>query len=139
LAHGIPAGLSDTGPVAVRAGRKFSFTVGAAFIVLAGVATWRDHPTLATVLATLGGTLALGGVVIPARMRAVERVWMKFALLLSKVTTPVFMGIVYFLIIAPTGFLRRTLARSPMRPRAAGDSFWVASDPAPRDRLRRQY
>ena len=131
--------MSDAGPNAARAGRKFSFTVGTAFVVLAGVATWRDHPTLAMVLAALGGALLLGGLVVPARMRAVERVWMQFALLLSKVTTPIFMGVVYFLIIAPTGFLRRTLARSPMRPVATKDSFWVASVPMSRDRLRQQY
>jgi hypothetical protein len=139
LAHRVPAGLSDRGPLAARAGRKFSFTVGTAFLVLAAIATWRDHPTLATVLAPLGGALLLGGLVIPARMRAVERVWMQFALLLSKVTTPVFMGVVYFLIITPTGFLRRTLVRSPMRPRAEKDSFWVASAPMSRDRLRQQF
>lgn len=131
--------MSGGGPQAARGGRKFSFTVGTAFLVLAAVATWRNHPTLAMVLATLGGALLLGGLIIPARMRVVERVWMQFALLLSKVTTPVFMGVVYFLIITPTGFLRRTLARSPMRPRAEKDSFWVASAPMTRDRLRQQY
>ena len=139
MAQRIPAGLSDPGPAAARAGRKFSFTVGAAFLVFAGVAAWREHPTLAMVLAVLGGILVLGGLAVPAQMVHVERRWMQFALLLSRVTTPIFMGAVYFLVFVPTGFLRRTLARSPMRRDTASTTFWMASTPSPRERLRRQY
>ncbi len=139
MAHRIPAGLSDGGPSAARIGRKFGLTVGAAFLVFGAIAIWRGHPTMATVLAALGGALVLGGLVIPARMVGLERRWMQFALLLSRVTTPVFMGAVYFLVIMPTGVLRRTLARSPMRRDASSSTFWMSSEPSPRDRLRRQY
>ena len=139
MAHRIPAGLSARDPGAARGGRKFSYTVGAAFLVLGAIAAWRGHPTLAATVAALGLLLVLGGLVIPARMRAVERRWMQLALLLSRVTTPVFMGIVYFLIVAPTGLLRRTLARTPLRRDASSSTFWLPSDPTSRDRLRQQF
>jgi len=50
---------------------------------------------------------------------------MGFALLLSRVTTPVFLGIVYFLILTPTGGIMRLLGKNPIRRRLSDGSFWV--------------
>ena len=50
---------------------------------------------------------------------------MTFARSLSKVTTPIVMGIVYFLVIFPIGFAMRILNRSPLAVKATNNSFWV--------------
>ena len=56
LAHGIPARLS-----AAAAGRKFAFTVGAAFLVLAAILWWRSHLRTAYTFGGIGATLGLLG------------------------------------------------------------------------------
>ena len=97
LARGIPAGLSPA------EGRKFGLVVGGAFLVLGLVLRLRDHGTASAVTLALGGALALAGLAIPGRLGPAYRGWMALARTISKVTTPVFMGAIYFLVLTPTG------------------------------------
>jgi len=87
---------------------------------------WRDHATAANVFGGLGGALILAGLVIPGQLGPVYRGWMKFGLALSKVTTPIFMGLVYFGVIAPTGLLRRAFGRNSVLGRQGADTYWVS-------------
>ena len=132
--RGVPARLT------AAEGRKFGLTVGLAFLAIAGVLYWRDKPTGAAITGALGGALVLAGLVIPTMLGPVERAWMGLALLISKVTTPIFMGIVYFLLITPTGYLRDLKGGSPIR-RRRGVSSWKPRTPAdaPDKQMERQF
>ena len=125
LAQGIPARLSP------REGRKFGLAVGMAFLVLAALSRWRGHQVAPAVLAALGGLLFLAGVTIPGRLGAVHRAWMGLALAISRVTTPLFMGLIYFVVLTPTGLLMRLFGKHPLKRRAANGSFWVSREPRP--------
>jgi len=116
MAAGIPARLTAAD------GRKFGFTVGGAFLVFGGIALWRGKQRTATVLFTLGGLLVVAALVAPTALGPVERAWMGLAAAISKVTTPIFMGIVYFLVILPIGLVRRLNGSSPILPRARAAS-----------------
>jgi hypothetical protein len=107
-------------------GRKFGLTVGIAFLVFAGIAWWRGHPTTTMVLGSLGGVLALAGLVVPTMLGPVERAWMALAHAISKVTTPIVMGVMYLLVLTPIGILRRTAGGNPMVHAPVGDSYWKA-------------
>lgn len=132
MAAGIPARLTP------REGRTFAFTVGAAFLVFAGIAWWREHPTMFKVLAGLGGALVLAGAAIPGQLGPVYRAWMGLAHLISKVTTPIFMGIIYFVVLTPAGILRRTLAKNPLTAARTPETVWVKRTEAAGD-LERQF
>ena len=108
-----------------REGRKFGLSVGLAFLALGGLIWWRGHITAATVIGALGGVLFLAGLLLPGKLGPVYRVWMGFALLLSKVTTPIFMGITFFLVIGPIALIMRLLGRNPMVRKEIDGSFWV--------------
>lgn len=101
MATGVPTRLT------AAEGRKFGLTVGLAFLALGGVALWRGRHRTSTVLLALGGILVLAALVVPTALGPVERAWMALAHLISKVTTPIFMGVVYFVVITPVGYLRR--------------------------------
>jgi len=120
LAQGIPARLTPA------EGRKFGLTVGVAFLVLAGIVWWRSHPMMATVFAALGGALGVGGLMVPTLLGPVQRGWMGLAHAISKVTTPIVMGVVYFVVLAPVGLLMRAFGRNPMVRAESGRSFWVS-------------
>ena len=107
-------------------GRKFGLTVGIAFLVLAGITWWREHPTLTLMFAGLGGGLGAGGLLVPTLLGPVQRAWMGLAHAISRVTTPIVMGAVYFVVLAPVGLLMRTLGRNPMVRAESGRSFWIS-------------
>ena len=50
---------------------------------------------------------------------------MGLALVISQVTTPILLGIIYFGIITPIGLIRRMLGRDAVRPTGQRSSFWV--------------
>jgi hypothetical protein len=49
---------------------------------------------------------------------------MGLALLISKVTTPIFMSVVFFLVITPTGLLMRLIGKRLMRSDPTAPTFW---------------
>jgi hypothetical protein len=110
---------------AAAKGRKFGLTVGTAFLVLAAIAWWRGSPRASMGLAVLGGLLFLAALIIPAHLGPVERAWMGMAELISKITTPVFMGIIYFGLFTPIGFLRRRFGRDHLVHRSESGSLWA--------------
>lgn len=118
LADGIPARLT------AREGRRFAFLVGIAFLVFGGIAWWRDHHTMAQVFGGFGMLLLAAGVLMPARLGPVFRAWMGLAHAISRVTTPIFMGIVFFVLIFPIGLGMRLLGRNPIRHQPTGGSYW---------------
>ncbi len=122
-------------------GRKFGLQVGVAFLVLAGVLWWRERNLPATILAGIGGLLLVAGVVIPARLGPVFRGWMGFASAISKVTTPLFMGITYFVVLAPIGLTMRLFGHHPMTPAEKDGTFWInrSDDESRRGDLTHQF
>ena len=136
MAHPVPARLS-TGYTAA-AGRKFGLTVGIAFGVFSGIAWWREHPSVFVVLASLGAGLVLAALVMPRQLRVVDDSWMKLALLISKVTTPVFMGVIYIVVLTPVGAVRRALGKNALVHHVGPSGLWAdrsSSPPSSLDRL----
>jgi hypothetical protein len=119
-------------------GRRFAFPVGTAFLLLAGILWWRGHMTFVWVAAGLATALFLAGVALPRRLGPVYRAWMRMALAISKVTTPVFMAVVYFLVLTPFGLAMRLLGKKPIVHRVENGSFWRSAGTTPKD-LRRQF
>ena len=120
-------------------GRRFAFPVGIAFLVLAGVLLWRDRETAFQVLTGIGGTLLVAGVLVPGRLGPIYRAWMRMALAISKVTTPVFMAVVYYVVLTPSGLLMRLFGRQPIVHRPENGSFWRSTAGRPPGDLRRQF
>jgi hypothetical protein len=133
LETGVPARLS------AQAGRRFGLQVGAAFLVLAGIASWRGHARSAMVLGALGSALVGGGLLVPDRMDPIYRGWMRLAMVISKVTTPVVMGAVYFLVLTPMGLLVRAFGHHPLAPTRGGSSAWTSREHGGRSDLKHQF
>lgn len=135
MAAGVPARLT------AAEGRRFGLTVGLAFVGIGLLLYWRGKHTKAMVVLTVGGLFVVAGLLVPTYLGPVERAWMGLAHLMSKVTTPIFMGIVYFVVMMPIGLIRRAFGSPivPERERAA--SRWQPHVPAEtlREQMERQF
>ena len=131
MAQGSPARLT------AGEGRKFAFTLAGAFGVLAAISWWRGHARTSLVLAILAALFALAGLLVPSRLGPVQAAWMGAAHAISKVTTPIIMGIIYFLVLTPVGLVRRAFG-NPLR-RGGSSSAWVDRSATPRSDLTRQF
>jgi hypothetical protein len=109
-------------------GKKFATTVGAAFILFSLVSWARGHRTVAEALGCVGIALALAGLCIPTRLTPVWRAWMGAARAISTVTTPVAMGLIYFIGFVPIGLARRIAGRNSLIHRPGADGYWIRRD-----------
>jgi hypothetical protein len=123
-------------------GRRFALTVGLAFVALSGLLLWRDHRVPGGIVATLGTLLALLGLIAPTSLGPIYRGWMAFALAISKVTTPILLGIVYFLAILPIALIMRLIGRRALvHGSSDASSVWITRAPevGRRSDLTRQF
>jgi hypothetical protein len=134
---------TDSTGLTAREGRRFAWTLAAAFAVLGGIAQWRGRERVAAIFAVVGGLFLIAGLVAPSRLGLVERAWMGFARAISRVTTPVFMAVIYFVVLTPTGLQRRTMTKRRLSPPRSAKTFWVDRKPmdpeAARRRMERQF
>ena len=85
-------------------------------------ATPRD---LAVTALILGIALLAAAVVTPGRLGPIRGAWLALGAAISKVTTPIFLGVVYFGAILPIGLLLRARGRNPLTRYRALSSCWV--------------
>lgn len=130
-------------PILDRRGlREFGLVTGAILAGLFGLfLPWLfniDYPKWPWIV---GGALGLWGIVAPMTLDPVYRTWMKFGLLLSRITTPIVLGIVFFGVIFPIGFAMRMAGRDPMTRRLDNDvqSYRVLSVKAPKKNMNRPF
>lgn len=126
-----------------RAGlRNFGITTGAMVALLFGLFfPWLldlSYPRWPWILFAI---LAALGLIVPTALRPVYHGWMRFGLLMSRITTPLILGIVFFGVVLPMGIFMRFFKRDPMNRELdeSADSYRVASRHATRENLERPF
>jgi len=122
--------------------REFGLTTGAAVVGIFGLFfPWileRDWPAWPWIVAALLWLLAL---VRPLWLRWIFRAWMGFGLLAGRVMTPLVLGVVFFVMIAPMAMVRRLKGKDPLR-RALDPnqkSYRVRSTKRPKEQLEKPF
>src|SRR3954471_13649007 len=96
--------LDPKRPTSLSELRKFGLLVGGAFILMGAIGLFRHRgPTIFGAMLGLGSLLVVTGITSPSVLGPVYAGWMRLAMLVSKVTTPIFMGIIYFVLLTPIG------------------------------------
>lgn len=122
--------------------RRFGLTTGAIIVVLFGLFfPWVLEVAIPIWPWVLGGVLAAWGLIHTASLRFVYTGWMKFGLMLSKFTTPIMMGVVFFGVILPMGLVMRMSGKDPMKRKldAAQTTYRVAHDQSTPQSLTRPF
>src|SRR5258708_36709672 len=85
--------------------RSFGLTVGGVFLAIAAFSAWRGHTVRAGTIGGAGALLVLGGLVAPASLAPLARIWMRIAAALGWFNSPVLLTLMFALIITPFGLL----------------------------------
>jgi hypothetical protein len=84
--------------------------------------------------------LGVWGLVAPMTLRPVYRIWMRFGLLLSKVMTPLIMGVVFLQGITPVANGQKIMRKDPMsRKFDTAESYRVVIAKPPTENLEKPY
>ncbi len=95
--------------------RRFAFVTGGMFIAVFGLLIpWLfslSYPLWPWILAAV---LSLWGLLAPESLRPVYTLWMRFALLLNRITTPLILGIIFGLLLTPVALFMKIIKRDTM-------------------------
>ena len=110
--------------------RVLGLTFGAVFLIIGlyslafggSVRWWSIAVSAAFVLAAL---------VVPGVLGPLNKAWTRFGLLLHRITSPIVLGFMFFVVVTPIGLLMRLLGKDMLRLRMERDapSYWIERQP----------
>jgi hypothetical protein len=116
-------------PVEPSSDRAFGCTVGAILMLIGAAKALMAAAVsaLASVIFVLGAVLLLLGIVAPARLSAVNRLWLKIGAGIAKVVNPVILALLFFLVVTPMAIAIRLVGKRPLRlaPDRTASSYWI--------------
>ena len=77
----------------------------------------------------------------PHVLKPLNRLWFRFGMLLSKIISPIVMGIIFFITVTPIGLIRRIKNPDPLNQAFDKDaeSYWIVRDAESLTSMRKQY
>ena len=122
--------------------RSFAFTTGSAFVVIfGGLVPWVfdfPYPVWPWLLFFF---LAVWGLVAPRTLMPVYVGWMTLALLINRITTPIILGVVFYLFLSPMAIVIKVLKKDPI-PKGfdkSKDSYRLDSEKTDHENLERPF
>jgi hypothetical protein len=64
-------------------------------------------------------------IIRPNLFTFLNKLWIKFGILLGKIISPLVMGLVFFIVVTPVGMLVRILKKDLMGLKRGSSSYWV--------------
>ena len=68
-----------------------------------------------------------------------NKIWFKFGIILGKIISPVIMGIIFFLVVTPTGLIMRILGKDILNLKYNHNkSYWIEKE-GPKSKMKNQF
>ena len=64
-------------------------------------------------------------IIKPNLFTFLNKLWIKFGLLLGKIISPIIMGLVFFLVVTPVGIFLKILKKDVMGLKIGASSYWI--------------
>ena len=116
----------------VKAGsdRGFGLVFAGFFALVSALSWWRDHTGWHWLL-PLAALFLVVALVRPALLAPLNKLWLKFGLLLYKVMNPLVLGLLFFITIMPIGLVMRAFGKDFLRLRLdrGAKSYWIERTP----------
>lgn len=89
----------------------------------------------------VAGVLWVWGLLVPATLHPVYRGWMAFGHVLGWINTRIILGIMFYLMFVPAGFIMKLLRKDPMARKLRKETYTyrVKSHPLKKNHVERPY
>jgi saxitoxin biosynthesis operon SxtJ-like protein len=122
--------------------RSFGVTLAAFFLIVTLLPVLRSRPPRWWAAAPAAILLA-AALLFPSALSLPNRLWMKLALLISKITNPIITALMFYLLFTPIAVICRWTGKDLLRLKFDEklDTYWIARQPAgpPPESMRNQF
>ncbi|MGB9129552.1 MAG: SxtJ family membrane protein [Thiobacillus sp.] len=134
--------LSRAQTVKKSSDRFFGLTFFAVFLIIA-LLPLLSRGSIQPVALGLALAFLAVSLIAPAWLAPLNRLWLKFGELLHRITSPIILGIMFFGVITPVGWLMRRAGKDLLRMKfdREAPSYWIKREPPGPDKtsLKRQF
>ena len=122
--------FSSGGSAPPSSDRSFGFVFAAAFAFFGLIPLLRGKPLRLWCLVLSAGFLLLA-LAIPVILHPLNRVWVRFGVLLGKVTNPLITGLMFFIVFTPAALILRLLGKDSLRLKfdSGAATYWIPRNP----------
>ena len=107
--------------------KHFGLLLSIFFFILAVYLIFNKSIFLGQFLLILSGTFFLVSIAIPKSLSRITKLWLRFGDILGRVVSPITLGLVFFILIAPIGMLTRLFGRDELLLKKKNTkSYWLA-------------
>jgi hypothetical protein len=105
--------------------------VFAIFFALVGLVPRLHHKPIRLWALAVSCIFALAALVVPAILRPLNRIWMRLAELIGKITNPIITGVMFYLLFTPVALVTRLFRKDRLRlnPDPDADTYWIPRQP----------
>lgn len=110
--------------------RSFGLVMAGAFAVVSALNAWHAGRVW-PYTAGLAAVFLIAALARPAVLNPLNRIWLKFGLLLHKIVNPVIMALLFYGTVLPTGLIARAMGKDLLRLKREPDaaSYWIVRAP----------
>lgn len=116
--------------VEIGSDRSFGLVFCAVFVII-GLWPLMKHGHVRLWALAVAAVFLVIALAAPKVLAPLNRIWMKFGLLLAAVISPIFLGILFYLVFVPLGFVMRLAGNDALKLKLDRNarSYWVDRDP----------
>lgn len=122
--------LVDRTEVRLGSERSFGLVFAAVFAIIGLLPLIAAHTPFYWAFGVAAAFL-VAALAAPRVLAPLNRLWFRFGLLLHAIISPIIMGLLFYLVVMPTGMIMRLLGKDLLRlkfdPKA--DSYWIRREP----------
>jgi len=116
--------------VQLPSNKKFGLFFSFVFAIISAYFLYINFVLISTIFFSLGLIFFILALIKPNSLLPFNKIWMNFGLLLGSIVSPIIMGIIFFGLFTPIGFLMRIFGRDELRLKVKlASSYWKIRDP----------
>ncbi len=115
----------------IKIKRKNNITFGILFFIfflIIGLYPLISSGTIRIWSITVSLAFLIITIIKPNLFTSLNKLWIKFGILLGKIISPIVMGLVFFFVVMPIGILMKILKKDIMGLKRGAPSYWITRE-----------
>ncbi len=130
--------MSDYNDIKISSNRSFGVVFFIVFLLI-GLYPLLNNNEIRLWSLIISVLFLILGILNSKILSPLNKIWFKFGLLLGKIISPIIMGIIFFLVVTPIGFIMKLLGKDLINLKFNNEkSYWIEKS-GPKSKMKNQF
>tara|TARA_X000001036_G_scaffold226846_1_gene212170 strand:- start:87 stop:479 length:393 start_codon:yes stop_codon:yes gene_type:complete len=130
--------MSEYNDIKISSNRSFGVVFFIVFLLIALYPLLNNNEVRLWFL-IISGLFLILGILNSKILSPLNKIWFKFGLLLGKIISPIIMGVIFFLVVTPIGFIMKLLGKDLINLKFNNEkSYWIEKS-GPKSKMKNQF